>query len=151
MRQGPANRRSRSRNNYGGNNNRKSTPNRNQVFDSNGPEVRIRGTAHQVCEKYLAMAKDAGAVGDIVMAENYMQHAEHYQRMINSWNDEIQRVQQQSNNQNDAEESSNNSQNRRNARTERDDSDDDSDDLALPQSLINRKIPETAERELERA
>ncbi len=59
--------------------------NRNQVFDSNGPEVRIRGTAHQICEKYMALAKDASSVGDIVMAESYMQHAEHYQRIINTW------------------------------------------------------------------
>lgn len=79
-----------SSNNGGGN--RRSPQNRNQIFDSNGPDVRIRGTAHQVCEKYLALAKDAQAVGDIVQAENYLQHAEHYQRIIGTWNEDFRDV-----------------------------------------------------------
>ncbi|MDY0882491.1 DUF4167 domain-containing protein [Dongia soli] len=54
----------------------------NQTFDSNGPEVRVRGNAHQVLEKYLQMARDAGSAGDRVAAENYLQHAEHYYRVI---------------------------------------------------------------------
>lgn len=58
---------------------------RSHVFDSNGPEVRIRGTAFQVHEKYVALAKDAASVGDRILAENYLQHAEHYQRVINAW------------------------------------------------------------------
>lgn len=94
MRHGAPNRRS--RNNRGHNNGqnngqRRNGPshNRNQIFDSNGPEVRIRGTAHQVCEKYLALAKDASSVGDVVLAESYLQHAEHYQRIINTWNEEF--------------------------------------------------------------
>ena len=58
---------------------------RSHVFDSNGPEVRIRGTAFQVHEKYMALAKDAFSVGDRILAENYLQHAEHYQRIINGW------------------------------------------------------------------
>lgn len=65
--------------------------NRAQVFDSNGPEVRIRGTAYQICEKYQALAKDAAAMGDRVMAESYLQHAEHYQRVINQWNESMPR------------------------------------------------------------
>ncbi len=97
MRHGSQNRRQRSRGHNGGqqqpNNNgqrRGGAPhNRNQIFDSNGPDVRIRGTAHQVCEKYLALAKDASSVGDIVLAESYLQHAEHYQRIINTWNEEF--------------------------------------------------------------
>lgn len=60
--------------------------NRTQVFDSNGPEVRIRGTAFQICEKYQALAKDAASSGDRVLAESYLQHAEHYQRIISEWN-----------------------------------------------------------------
>jgi len=67
---------------------RRPAHNRNQIFDSNGPEVRIRGTAFQVCEKYQALAKDAAAVGDVVLAESYLQHAEHYQRIINSFAEE---------------------------------------------------------------
>jgi hypothetical protein len=63
---------------------------RTQVYDSNGPDVRIRGTAHQVAEKYLTLAKDAASSGDRVLAESYLQHAEHYQRMINSWGDDVQ-------------------------------------------------------------
>ncbi len=99
MRHGTQGRRSRNRGHGGGqgghnNGQRRGASNRNQIFDSNGPDVRIRGTAHQVCEKYLALAKDASSVGDVVLAESYLQHAEHYQRIINSWNDEFQSFQQ---------------------------------------------------------
>ncbi len=59
-------------------------PSKNQTFDSNGPEVRVRGNAHQVLEKYLALARDAHAAGDRIAAENYFQHAEHYFRIINA-------------------------------------------------------------------
>ena len=72
----------------GRNNNRRGGNNRSQVFDSNGPDVRIRGTAFQVNEKYMALAKDAASGGDLILAESYLQHAEHYQRLINSWNQE---------------------------------------------------------------
>lgn len=58
----------------------------NQLFDSSGPEGRIRGNAHQVLERYLAMARDASSQGDRVAAENYYQHAEHYFRVINANN-----------------------------------------------------------------
>jgi len=61
-------------------------PGRNHVFDSNGPDGRIRGNAHQVLEKYLALARDASSQGDRVAAENYYQHAEHYFRLINAQN-----------------------------------------------------------------
>ncbi|PZQ44254.1 MAG: DUF4167 domain-containing protein, partial [Micavibrio aeruginosavorus] len=93
-----SNRRSRNRGHNNGQQHqaRKGTHNRNQIFDSNGPDVRIRGTAHQVCEKYLALAKDASSVGDVVLAESYLQHAEHYQRIINSWNEEFQSMPRQS-------------------------------------------------------
>ena len=57
-------------------------PRGNQTFDSNGPSVRIRGTAHQVMEKYLSLARDAAGQGDRVLAENSLQHAEHYFRII---------------------------------------------------------------------
>lgn len=100
MRHGAPNRRS--RNNRGGHGggggggNRQGggAPNRMQVFDSNGPDVRIRGTAYQIVEKYLALAKDAASSGDPVVAESYLQHAEHYQRMINTWNEQMPRVEQ---------------------------------------------------------
>lgn len=70
-------------------------PNRNQVFDSNGPEGRIRGNAHQVLEKYLSLARDASSQGDRVAAENYYQHAEHYFRVINAQNQNNGRPRQQ--------------------------------------------------------
>lgn len=60
-------------------------PHRNQVLDSNGPESRVRGTAFQINEKYLSLAKDAASSGDLILAENYLQHAEHYQRIINEF------------------------------------------------------------------
>lgn len=84
MRHGTSNRRPRN-NRGGGGGHRQGTPNRAQVFDSNGPDVRIRGTAYQIVEKYMALAKDASSSGDLVMAESYLQHAEHYQRVINEW------------------------------------------------------------------
>jgi len=68
----------------GGGGGRSNVPFRAQTFDSNGPEVRIRGNAYQVLEKYLALARDASASGDRVAAENFYQHAEHYFRLINA-------------------------------------------------------------------
>lgn len=61
---------------------------RMQTFDSNGPEVRIRGNAYQINEKYTTLARDAMSSGDRVLAESYLQHAEHYQRMINEMTEE---------------------------------------------------------------
>ncbi len=60
--------------------------NRNHVFDSNGPDLRIRGTAQQLFEKYLQLGRDATSSGDRVMAESYFQHAEHYFRIVNAMN-----------------------------------------------------------------
>ncbi len=56
----------------------------NRSYDSNGPDVRVRGTASQVFEKYQTLARDATSSGDRVMAENYQQHAEHYFRILQS-------------------------------------------------------------------
>jgi hypothetical protein len=53
-----------------------------RVYESNGPEVKIRGTASHIAEKYVQLARDAMASGDPVTAENYHQHAEHYFRLI---------------------------------------------------------------------
>jgi hypothetical protein len=78
MRQG-ANKRSRGRNGR----NKPHIPLRMQTFDSSGPDVRIRGSAWQVHERYLNLARDAMMVGDRVAAENFFQHADHYYRMIN--------------------------------------------------------------------
>jgi hypothetical protein len=56
--------------------------NPNRTFDSTGPEIKIRGSASHVYEKYLQMARDANTSGDRVAAENYLQHAEHYWRIM---------------------------------------------------------------------
>src|SRR5438093_4663689 len=53
-----------------------------RVYESNGPDVKIRGTASHVAEKYIQLARDAQTSGDPVAAENYFQHAEHYLRVI---------------------------------------------------------------------
>ena len=81
------NKRSRGRNGGGGphhNNNRPRLPHRVQTFDSNGPNVKIRGNAYQVFERYVALAREAQAGGDRVAAENLYQHAEHYFRIMNA-------------------------------------------------------------------
>ena len=67
--------------------------NRNHVFDSNGPDLRLRGTAQQLFEKYLQLGRDATSGGDRVMAEGYFQHAEHYFRIINAMNQAAQQSQ----------------------------------------------------------
>jgi hypothetical protein len=53
-------------------------------FESSGPEVKIRGTAHQLHEKYLALARDATSAGDRIAAESFFQYADHYHRILNA-------------------------------------------------------------------
>src|SRR6185312_5396074 len=88
------NKRSRGRNGGGGgggggglHHNRPRMPHRVQTFDSNGPNVKIRGNAYQVFERYVSMAREAQASGDRVAAENFYQHAEHYFRIMNAQGD----------------------------------------------------------------
>jgi hypothetical protein len=54
----------------------------NRFYESNGPDVKVRGPATIVAEKYLQLARDAQAAGDLIAAEGYLQHAEHYNRLI---------------------------------------------------------------------
>src|SRR6202167_3169095 len=85
MRNGQNNKRMRNRNNNNNNNNNNNRRGQNpmtRVFDSNGPDIKIRGTAAHVAEKYLQLARDSQSSGDPVAAENYYQHAEHYFRLI---------------------------------------------------------------------
>jgi Domain of unknown function (DUF4167) len=89
MRQGQQNRRGRGRNNSsgsgGGNNhnsNRKSQNPLTRSFESSGPDVKVRGTPSHIAEKYISLARDALSSGDPVLAESYLQHAEHYNRII---------------------------------------------------------------------
>jgi len=77
------NKRMRNRNNSNNNNNNRRGQNpMTRVFESNGPDIKIRGTASHVAEKYVQLARDARSSGDPVAAENYYQHAEHYFRLI---------------------------------------------------------------------
>jgi len=110
MRQGPNGRRPRSRHHSGGDNRngngggggnggstgggnpsisrpRSAASLRHQSFDSNCGDLRVRGNAWQVYEKYQALARDATSGGDRVSAENYLQHAEHYFRIIEAINE----------------------------------------------------------------
>src|ERR1700674_1707027 len=64
--------------------NRKSHNPMVRVFESNGPDVKIRGNPSHIAEKYIQLARDAQASGDPIAAENYYQHAEHYYRVIAS-------------------------------------------------------------------
>ncbi|MFC7065933.1 DUF4167 domain-containing protein [Brucella rhizosphaerae] len=85
MRPAQQNRRMRGRgnnNNNNNNNNRKGPNPLSRNYESNGPDVKIRGNAQHIAEKYTTLARDAQASGDRVIAENYLQHAEHYNRII---------------------------------------------------------------------
>ncbi|QWK77385.1 DUF4167 domain-containing protein [Ochrobactrum sp. BTU1] len=83
MRPAQQNRRMRGRGNNNNNNNNRKGPNPlSRNYESNGPDVKIRGNAQHIAEKYTTLARDAQASGDRVMAENYLQHAEHYNRII---------------------------------------------------------------------
>ena len=84
MRQGPHSKRGRGR----GGNRRSGPPTRNHTFDSNGPDIRIRGNAHQVHEKYMNLAREASTNGEVVLAEGYFQHAEHYYRILSAFTDD---------------------------------------------------------------
>lgn len=86
MRQGQQHRRGRGRHNNNNNNNggghRKGQNPLTRSFESNGPDVKVRGTPAHIAEKYISLARDAQSSGDPVLAENYLQHAEHYNRII---------------------------------------------------------------------
>ncbi|WP_273760425.1 DUF4167 domain-containing protein [Bartonella sp. ML70XJBT.G] len=79
------NRRVRGRNNNNSNNNNNNRRGPNPLsrnYESSGPDVKIRGNAQQIADKYISLARDAQGAGDRVMSENYLQHAEHYLRII---------------------------------------------------------------------
>lgn len=121
-----------------GNGSRRPNQNRSQIFDSNGPDVRIRGTAHQIHEKYMGLAKDAAAQGEYIMEQNYLQHAEHYQRIINSWEEENlrnKRTQDRAKNLDESKEADGNVE----------------EELALPESILTPAPTTVSTRELEDA
>ena len=65
-----------------GRNNRKGPNPLTRSYELNGPDVKVRGTAAHVADKYMTLARDAQSSGDPVAAENYLQHAEHYYRIV---------------------------------------------------------------------
>lgn len=104
MRQGQQNRRGRGRHNNGGHNNYSGGGNNNgnnnnnrkgqnplaRSYESNGPDVKIRGNPAHIAEKYMTLARDAQSSGDSVLAEAYLQHAEHYNRIIMAFREQQQ-------------------------------------------------------------
>ncbi len=136
-----AQRRTRSRGGRRNNN----TNNKTRVFDSNGPDVRIRGTAIQIVEKYVALAKDANAAGDIVAAQNFLQHAEHYQRIVNDWDDELSGSPKRfvNRNENDFDDVDDNIGNRAA------DYNGEGEDLGLPSSIIGKEAVVSAPKQME--
>jgi Domain of unknown function (DUF4167) len=96
MRNGQNNKRMRNRNNNNNNNNNRRGQNpMTRIFESNGPDIKIRGTASHVAEKYVQLARDARSSGDPVAAENYYQHAEHYFRLIAAAQEQLRQNQPQ--------------------------------------------------------
>ncbi len=88
MRQGHQNKRMRGRG-------RKSGNPLTKTYDSSGPDVKIRGSAQHIADKYAQLSRDAHSSGDRIMSENYLQHAEHYHRLIAAAQAHIQQQQQQ--------------------------------------------------------
>jgi len=86
--------RNRNNNNNNNNNNRRGQNPMTRVYESNGPDIKIRGTASHIAEKYLQLARDARSSGDPVAAENYYQHAEHYFRLIAAAQEQFRQNQQ---------------------------------------------------------
>jgi len=137
MRHGSSSRRQRSRNSGRHNNQQRA-----QVFDSNGPDVRIRGTAHQVAEKYLTLAKDANSAGDIIVAENYYQHAEHYIRVISENNGKFDSAKGL------GKRAAHDGTGNRNMNAQK--AKEKADDLALPSSILGKATKKVAVEEKER-
>ena len=108
MRQSSHSKRSRGR---GGNRRSSGPPSRNHTFDSNGPDIRIRGNAHQVHEKYMNLAREASTNGEVVLAESYFQHAEHYYRILSAFTDDNNSETNKNRNQNNGNNHSGNGQN----------------------------------------
>lgn len=118
--------RGRNRNNSGRRGGGGGGGNNRNTFDSNGPNVRIRGSASQIYDKYATLARDATSSGDRVLAESLYQHAEHYYRLANPMQDgqTNQRRFQQSDGESESRESDNASD------SDNDNSDENSDSTA---------------------
>ncbi|GAB6854590.1 hypothetical protein JCM15831A_16140 [Asaia astilbis] len=108
--------------------------NRNHVFDSNGPDMRVRGTAQQLFEKYLQLGRDATGTGDRILAEAYFQHAEHYFRILNAMAQAAQQSQMERQ-----------ERNQQRARSQQEHDDRRQGDDTHPESERDEQVEETAE------
>lgn len=129
----------------------------NRVFDSSGPEGKVRGTPQQIIDKYQTLARDAQLSGDRVAAENFLQHAEHYVRMLSEAQKEIdarreQQEQQRQNQQNKqqhnqgGDQNQNANQGQNNTQNDRKPSSNDSKKVeALDGSGDQPSLPENAD------
>lgn len=97
MRQGQQHRRGRGRGghnaNHGNNNARKIQNPLSRTYHSNGPDGKVSGSPQSIADKYLSLARDALSSGDPVLAENYLQHAEHYNRIILAYREQVAQAQ----------------------------------------------------------
>ena len=122
----------------GRNNNNNFNPNRHN--ESNGPDVRIRGSAQQILEKYMQYARDAQTSGDRVKAEALFQHAEHYARIVAEF-DRLKEEARQEREARDAARADERAQKdaEREARAEDEDGDDDDAETASESSDTDEK------------
>ncbi len=127
--------RSRGRNRRTGGNNQNNFNNPNRHFESVGPDVKIRGSAQQVLEKYQQYARDAHTSGDRILSEAYYQFAEHYQRIVAKQTEARDRQQQPRNNRDDRDQG---------RRDDRDNSRNDGDDNSDDQNQDEDEVAETA-------
>jgi hypothetical protein len=87
------NKRMRGRNRKGGGHHHHHQNPLSRMYESNGQDVKIRGTASHIAEKYLQLARDAQSSGDTIASENYYQHAEHYFRLIAAAQEQLRQTQ----------------------------------------------------------
>ncbi|MBF9030080.1 DUF4167 domain-containing protein [Rhodobacterales bacterium HKCCE3408] len=106
----------------------------NRVFDSSGPEGKVRGTPQQIIDKYNQLARDAQLGNDRVAAENFQQHAEHYTRLLS----EAQREMDARREQQDQQNNNNNNNQQSNQRRDRQDGRDDDQGSNQPQQDSQR-------------
>jgi len=117
----------------------------NRVFDSSGPEGKVRGTPQQIIDKYLQLARDAQLGNDRVAEQNFLQHAEHYTRMLGEAQREMAREQEErqrqfSNNNQNGNGGNGGQQNAQQAPRERAEEraeEPEQGDIALPDSVLN--------------
>lgn len=105
-----------------------------RVYESNGPDVKIRGTPSHIAEKYMQLARDAHASSDPVAAENYFQHAEHYFRLIATAQEQLRQTNPYM--------AQNVPQGAADSREDYDDGDDDGDGAGVDQPMFGTRDPQ---------